>query len=116
MSELIRPHISVAVPVYACGCCLPDLYSRLRDTLEKITPHFEILLVNDCSPDNAWEVIRGLCERDPRVKGIDFSRNFGRRAIRKDGFFKRFSSRVFNWLLGVLMGQTLDPATANFGI
>ena len=163
MSELIRPHISVAVPVYACGCCLPDLYSRLRDSLEKITPHFEILLVNDGSPDNAWEVIRGLCERDPRVKGINFSRNFGqhyaitaaldrvsgdwivvmdcdlqdqpeeiaklyraaqsgydvvfgRRAIRKDGFFKRFSSRVFNWLLGVLMGQTLDPATANFGI
>jgi dolichol-phosphate mannosyltransferase len=73
----MRPHISVAVPVYSCAGCLPALYSRLRDTLEQITPHFEILLVNDCSPDNAWEVIRGLCEEDPRGKGINFSRNFG---------------------------------------
>jgi glycosyltransferase involved in cell wall biosynthesis len=163
MSEIMRPHISVAVPVYSCAACLPKLYERLRDTLQQITPHFEILLVNDCSPDNAWEVIRGLCERDARVKGINFSRNFGqhyaitaaldrvsgdwivvmdcdlqdqpeeiaklyraaqsgydvvfgRRASRKDGFFKRFSSRAFNWLLGLLMGETLDPTIANFGI
>lgn len=71
------PKISIVSPVYGCKSCLNDLYARLLITLEKITPDFEIILVNDAGPDKAWPLIKELCEKDNRVKGIDFARNFG---------------------------------------
>src|SRR5664280_3548035 len=72
-----NPHISIVSPVYGCKTCLYELYFRLKETLEKITPDFEIILVNDASPDDAWETIVELANKDKRVKGINFSRNFG---------------------------------------
>src|SRR5689334_17583942 len=71
------PHLSVVTPVYGCCRCLAQLYSRLRTTLERITPDFEIVMVNDASPDKAWPVIEDLCRQDARVKGVNLSRNFG---------------------------------------
>jgi dolichol-phosphate mannosyltransferase len=72
-----NPLISIVSPVYGCKTCLYELYYRLKETLEKITPDFEIILVNDASPDGAWETIVELANKDKRVKGIDLSRNFG---------------------------------------
>lgn len=69
--------ISVVIPVYGCVSCLEKLYERLVNTLSNITSNFEIIMVNDASPDNAWETIKELAEQDDRVKGINFSRNFG---------------------------------------
>jgi glycosyltransferase involved in cell wall biosynthesis len=69
--------ISIVTPVYRCAPCLVQLYTRLRAALEPITTDFEIIMVNDNSPDHAWEVIQELSRRDRRVKGIHFSRNFG---------------------------------------
>lgn len=69
--------ISVVVPVYAGELTLPLLYERLKSSLEPITPDFEILLVDDCSPDRSWPVIVDLVKQDRRVKGIRLSRNFG---------------------------------------
>jgi polyisoprenyl-phosphate glycosyltransferase len=71
------PKISIVSPVYGCKTCLYELYFRLKETLEKISPDFEIILVNDASPDGAWDTIVELANKDKRVKGIDFSRNFG---------------------------------------
>ncbi|BDU74816.1 glycosyltransferase family 2 protein [Mesoterricola silvestris] len=70
-------HISVVTPVYKAERILPELHRRLRLTLEAITPDFEIIMVNDHSPENDWAVIRDLAAADPRVKGLDLSRNFG---------------------------------------
>jgi dolichol-phosphate mannosyltransferase len=70
-------HISVVTPVYGCAESLPKLYERLKKILSVITNDFEIIMVNDTSPDNAWEVIIQLAQQDKRVKGINFSRNFG---------------------------------------
>jgi polyisoprenyl-phosphate glycosyltransferase len=70
-------HISIVTPVYGCKQALYELYFRLKDTLEKITIDFEIIMVNDASPDNAWETIKELAKKDKRVKGINLSRNFG---------------------------------------
>jgi polyisoprenyl-phosphate glycosyltransferase len=69
--------ISVVTPVYKAPDCLPELYRRLVTVLERIGEPFEILLVNDASPDNSWQLIEGLAQRDPRVRGINLSRNFG---------------------------------------
>lgn len=71
------PHISVVSPVYGCKACLPELCSRITAALEKISADFEIILVNDASPDGSWETIGELAKKDSRVKGINLSRNFG---------------------------------------
>ncbi len=72
-----RPHISIVVPVYKAEECLEELYRRLRAVLEPISPDFEIVLVEDCGGDGSWQVIERLAAQDARVKGIQFSRNFG---------------------------------------
>lgn len=74
--------VSIVTPVYGCCQSLETLYQRLKETLVQITDNFEIIMVNDASPDNAWYVIKKLSEEDNRVKGINLSRNFGQhRAI-----------------------------------
>jgi dolichol-phosphate mannosyltransferase len=50
---------------------------RLKAALESISPDFEIVLVEDCGGDNSWQGIERLATADPRVRGIQFSRNFG---------------------------------------
>ena len=71
------PLISIVAPVYKAESCLDELYRRLVGALESVTPNFEIILVEDCGGDSSWEIIERLAGRDARVKGIQFSRNFG---------------------------------------
>jgi dolichol-phosphate mannosyltransferase len=74
---LHAPRISVVVPVYKAEGCLDELYTRLCRALETVDPAFEIILVEDCGGDRSWEVIQRLAVADSRVRGIQFSRNFG---------------------------------------
>jgi glycosyltransferase involved in cell wall biosynthesis len=76
-SSANRTHISVVTPVYGCSSCLHKLYDRLVQSLSFISEDFEIIMVNDASPDGAWQLIEELSDKDSRVKGINFSRNFG---------------------------------------
>lgn len=69
--------ISVVIPVYKAEGCLHELYRRLVASLESISPDFEIILVEDCGGDGSWEIISELSRSDLRVKGLQFSRNFG---------------------------------------
>jgi dolichol-phosphate mannosyltransferase len=71
------PLISVVIPVYKAEKILDELYRRLRDALETVSPAFEIVLVEDCGGDRSWDVIERLAQADPRVVGLQFSRNFG---------------------------------------
>ncbi|MBY0577893.1 MAG: glycosyltransferase family 2 protein [Burkholderiales bacterium] len=71
------PHISVVIPVYKAENCLDELYARLKAAIEPISGDFEILLVEDCGGDRSWDLIGELAKKDPRVKGLQFSRNFG---------------------------------------
>nr|NQU89954.1 glycosyltransferase family 2 protein [Bacteroidota bacterium] len=72
-----QPNISIVCPVYGCKTCLYELYLRLKETLETINQDFEIIMVNDASPDGAWDTIVEIAQKDKRVKGINFTRNFG---------------------------------------
>lgn len=69
--------ISVVVPCYACDDCLVELHKRLTAVLTSITESYEIILVNDASPANDWQVIQELAANDPKVKALNFVRNFG---------------------------------------
>jgi glycosyltransferase involved in cell wall biosynthesis len=77
MDQTSMPVISIVVPVYKAENCLDELYRRLVAALETITTHFEIVLVEDCGGDNSWQIIERLSKADPRVRGLQFSRNFG---------------------------------------
>lgn len=70
-------HISVVAPAYRCAACLRELHRRLVESLSGLTDSFEIILVNDGSPQEDWQIISELAAADPRVVGINLSRNFG---------------------------------------
>jgi polyisoprenyl-phosphate glycosyltransferase len=72
--------LSVVIPVYGCEGCLRALHDRLRAALSGLTESFEIVLVDDCSPDGAWETIGELAREDHSVRGFRLSRNFGQHA------------------------------------
>jgi dolichol-phosphate mannosyltransferase len=72
-----KVHISIVSPVYRAENIVDELVKRLTLELSKITSDFEIVLVEDCGPDNSWDKIVENCKRDSRVKGIKLSRNFG---------------------------------------
>src|SRR3954447_24970307 len=74
------PELSAVVPVYGCRDCLEVLHARLTAALEDITPDYEIVFVDDRSPDKAWDLLANFAERDPHTVGIRLSRNFGQHA------------------------------------
>src|SRR5581483_9161438 len=69
--------ISVVIPVYRSAAIIEKLVARLEVILQAITLEFEIVLVNDCSPDQSWTIISKLAADDPHVRGINLMRNFG---------------------------------------
>lgn len=71
------PHLSVVIPVYKAELCLQELFFRLKISLESISKNFEVIFVEDCGGDGSWRVIEHLASIDSRVRGIQFSRNFG---------------------------------------
>ena len=76
------PCISVVSPVYRGEKMVHELVRRVFENVSKITEDFDVILVNDASPDSSWAEIQKECAVDTRVKGINLSRNFGQhRAI-----------------------------------
>ena len=155
--------VSIVSPVYRGEKMVAELVRRVVESVSTFTDDYEIILVNDASPDNSWEAIVNQCAMNPKVKGINLSRNFGqhyaitaglhyskgdwvvvmdcdlqdrpeeipnlyrkamegydivyaRRAVRKDGFMKRMSSKLYHQVFNWLSGLKSDSAIANFGI
>ncbi|MBN9379449.1 MAG: glycosyltransferase family 2 protein [Chitinophagaceae bacterium] len=98
--------ISVVSPVYGCKACLDELHARLVQTLEGLTDSFEIILVNDASPDAPWELIKDLAQRDKRVKGINLSRNFGQHYALRAGL----DHSKGDWVIVMDCDLQCDPA------
>jgi dolichol-phosphate mannosyltransferase len=71
------PTFSVVAPVFNEEQLLPEFYRRVVATLEPLDEPFELVLINDGCRDRSPEIMRDLYERDPRVKVLNFSRNFG---------------------------------------
>lgn len=69
--------LSIVSPVYRAEKMVHMLVERIVKSVTTITEDFEIILVNDASPDASWSVIEHECAQDKRVKGINLSRNFG---------------------------------------
>lgn len=69
--------ISVVVPEYKGASMLGLLLERLNKALSPISENYEVILVNDCSPDNVWEEIKRFAAKDKRVIGLNLSKNYG---------------------------------------
>lgn len=69
--------ISIVSPVYRAEKMVHMLVERIVNSVTTITDDYEIILVNDASPDDSWKVIEHECAQNKRVKGINLSRNFG---------------------------------------
>src|SRR2546421_11948983 len=76
----MAPELSVVIPVFGCARQLDELYERLRAAIEPLTADFELVFVDDASPDSAWPRLVALAESDPRVRVFGLSRNFGQDA------------------------------------
>lgn len=69
--------LSIVTTLYRSAPYLEEFYERIRTEAEKLTDSYEIIFVHDGSPDNSLEIAIGLYEKDPKVRIIDLSRNFG---------------------------------------
>lgn len=77
--------VSAIVACYKDGQAIPVMHRRLTDTFNKLGIDYEIIFVNDGSPDDSAEVIRDVSAKDPRVIGITHSRNFGSQMAFRSG-------------------------------
>lgn len=73
----LNPVITAIIACYKDAQAIPYMYERLVKTFNQLKVRYEIIFVNDNSPDNQEEVIDALCDKDPNVIGISHSRNFG---------------------------------------
>jgi undecaprenyl-phosphate 4-deoxy-4-formamido-L-arabinose transferase len=71
------PEVSIVIPVYRSEECLEALVHAIDDALAAAGLRFEVILVNDDSPDGSWRVIERLCRTHGAVVGVDLRRNFG---------------------------------------
>lgn len=70
-------NLSIIIPVYNGAASLPDLMRRLAATLSARSEPFEVILINDGSRDNSWDVIRDLSAQYDCLHGINLMRNYG---------------------------------------
>ncbi len=144
--------ISIIIPVYGCGNVIERTVKGILKVIEPLNVNFEIILIDDRAPDNAWQVISRMTSQNPAVKGIKLSRNFGQesailagcsyakgefivlmdcdmqespeyirvfysylkqgeadivfsiRKQRKQGFFRKIFTRIYNWIFKNIAG------------
>lgn len=79
--------VSFVIPCYRSEQTISKVVEEIGSTMEKLKKYeYEIVLVNDCSPDNTFSVIRSLCQKDSRITGINLAKNFGQHAALMAGF------------------------------
>jgi len=74
------PRVSIVIPVYNEEANLPELHERLARTLEAMGKPWECIYVDDGSSDGSLAILTGLAARDPRVRVVEFNRNYGQHA------------------------------------
>ena len=72
-----EPVYSVVIPVYQSARILPELYQRLTAVMQALGKPYEIIFVDDCGRDNAWQVLQELADQDAFVRLIQLMRNSG---------------------------------------
>jgi len=102
----VNQHLSISaiVACYKDEQAIPLMHSRLTNTFRKIGVDYEIIFINDCSPDKSAEVIQSISSLDPRVLGVSHSRNFGSQMAFRSGMELATKNSVV-----LLDGDLQDP-------
>ena len=83
----MKEKVSFVIPCYNSSLTLEKVVAEIRDTMEKLNKYtWEIILVNDCSPDNTFQVIEKLCTRYTNICGVNLAKNFGQHGALMAGF------------------------------
>ena len=96
--------IAAIIACYKDEQAIPIMYQRLKSIFEKLGIEYEIIFVNDCSPDNSLEIIRSISKHDSNVLGINHSRNFGSQMAFRSGMEMSSKDAVV-----LLDGDLQDP-------
>lgn len=72
-----KKEISVVIPEYGGATMIPELVERLTKAITQVTDSYEIILVNDASPDNTWDETLKAAQADKHVVGLNLARNGG---------------------------------------
>ena len=96
--------LSVVIPAYGAADCLRPLHERLTRAIHSLGITYELVFVEDCSPDDSWSVLRSLADSDTNVRAFKLSRNFGQQMAITAGLSK---SRG-NWIV-VMDCDLQDP-------
>ena len=79
--------LSFVIPCYRSENTIGTVVQEIRDTIAtRPGTDYEIVLVNDCSPDNVWQVIKQLAAEDGHIKGICLAKNFGQHSALMAGY------------------------------
>ena len=79
--------ISFVIPCYRSQATLPSVIREIQETMEGLSQYtYEVVLVNDCSPDNTFDSIRELCRENKNITGINLAKNFGQHSALMAGF------------------------------
>lgn len=79
--------VSFVIPCYRSALTIGNVVKEIQDTMNTMDEYsYEIILVNDCSPDDTFDVIRKLCEENSNICGVNLAKNFGQHAALMAGF------------------------------
>ena len=78
--------VSVVIPLFNEDESLPELCSWITRVMDQAQLSYEVILIDDGSSDNSWEVITQISAANPLFKGIQFQRNYGKSAALNEGF------------------------------
>lgn len=79
-------NVSLVIPLYNEAESLPELHAWIVRVCKQENLSYEVLLLDDGSSDNSWEIIQGLRQQDPHVRGFRFRTNYGKSAALNVGF------------------------------
>ena len=83
----MKKKVSFVIPCYRSALTLEQVVAEIQETMEKTDRYsYEIILVNDCSPDDTFRVIEKLCHRHENICGVNLAKNFGQHGALMAGF------------------------------
>ena len=83
---MAKTEASIVIPVLNEEKNIPILYPELKKVMDALNKNYEIIFIDDGSTDSTFKTIKSICEKDPRVRGIRFPRNFKKSAAYMAGF------------------------------
>ena len=91
----MRPELSIVTTLYGSAAHLERFYQRMSAAASRITSDYELILVDDGSPDRSLDIAISFCARDARVRVVELSRNFGHHRAMMTGLARARGELVF---------------------